>query len=297
MEIPNPMPSPTSSPKPQTTSRRLRGSTLPLVQLGRLEYLGQGGQARIHRPENYRGLLYKEYKDPREVRGDSLHLLRKLRLSLPPADRAFLDESTAWPAIVVVNSDRRVAGFLMAPAAGRFFHQFGRAGRKPVDLQYLLYESKPAWGGLEIPDIDGRLEVARGAARLVELLHKNNAVVGDISMSNLLWTTRPTVAVYLIDCDGVRRQGYPPVLEQRATPHWKDPADPGRATLNTDRYKLAQLVVRVLGRTAYWEPPDGLPQIKGLPGGTARSIARLLSRIDPDRMDRPEAVEWLQALQ
>ena len=53
-------------------------------------------------------------------------------------------------------------------------------------------------------------------------------------------------AVFAIDCDGFRLAGRPPAVRPADTAGWGDPACPREVTLDSDRYKLALVTVRVL---------------------------------------------------
>lgn len=278
------------------TARRAapKGARLPSSSLGALEKVDSGGQANIYRPGRFPGLLYKKYLAPARVNADALDRLRRVRLAMTTQDREYLDGCAAWPAILVEEAGRTV-GFLMAPAGDHFFHQFSSSVRKPTGLQYLIFKPKPAWNSLVLPGALQRLEICRLIATAVDTMHRNSLVIGDISMSNILWTVRPEPAVYLIDCDGVRQAGGPPVLEQATTPDWSDPRDPSRATFDTDRYKLALAVLRVLASDPYLVPGQVIPSIPWLAASAHTKLRRVSGQLAAGH--RYSASHWLDLLE
>jgi hypothetical protein len=281
-----------TSPAPRRLARK--GARLPTSSLGTLEKVGSGGQATVYRPARFPGLLYKKYLAPARVNADALDRLRRVRLAMAKHDREYLDGSAAWPAILVEEAGRTV-GFLMAPAGDHFFHQFGSNVRKPTDLQYLIFKPKPAWNSLILPGVFQRLEICRLIATAVDTMHRNKLVIGDISMSNILWAVRPEPAVYLIDCDGVRQAGGLPVLEQATTPDWSDPKDPSRATFDTDMYKLALAVLRVLASDPYLAPGQGIPSIPWLATTAQTKLRRVSDQVGSGH--RYSASHWLDLLE
>lgn len=271
-----------------------KGARLPSSSLGALEQVGSGGQATIYRPARFPGLLYKKYLAPTRVNADALDRLRRVRLAMTEHDREYLDGSAAWPAILIEEGGR-IVGFLMAPAGHHFFHQFGSSVRKPTDLQYLIFKPKRAWNSLVLPGAFQRLEICRLIATAVDTMHRNNLVIGDISMSNILWAVRPEPAVYLIDCDGVRQAGGLPVLDQATTPDWSDPKDPSRATFDTDRYKLALAVLRVLASEPYLAPGQAIPSIPWLATSAHTKLQRVSDQVGAGHRYAPS--HWLDLLE
>ena len=102
------------------------------------------------------------------------------------------------------------------------------------------------WAELPLPTDDERRVLAAGYVELFRELHRHDVVLGDVSMRNLLWTLSGGPGVFAIDCDGFRVAGRPPAVQPADTAGWVDPAGPREITLDTDRYKLALLTLRVL---------------------------------------------------
>src|SRR5690606_15661600 len=120
-------------------------------------------------------------------------------------------------------------------------------------------------------------------------------IVGDVSMKNFLWTLRDGPAIFALDCDGFRLNGHHPAVPQPQTPDWEDrTAVQGRATLESDRYKLALLVIRVLLADPYLTPAD-VTRRPELAGELGEALTGLVRRAAAERV-RPPAEHWLRAL-
>ena len=266
------------------------------LQLG--EEIGSGGQGRVLRVHGTSaGTAYKRYKSAGADPG-ALKMLVDLPASLRPVEREHLLRQSAWPLARVVRQGK-VTGFLMQEIPDRFYGRNSVGASKRRELQYLLYERKPAWGDITAGDVSAktRVRIAREFAGLVRLLHDSSLVIGDISMTNVLWTAGDTPSVFLIDCDGIRRLGSPPVLRQVDSPDWTDPDPPvGGPDLDTDRYKLALLVGRVLCKASYIRPGDELQPVPDLPGDISLRVQELWARAAGPRTSRPDASDWVTAL-
>ncbi|MCT9934541.1 hypothetical protein N5079_30480 [Planotetraspora sp. A-T 1434] len=254
---------------------------------------GQGVVTRVLGPEN---LVYKEYMPQAgHVNGMALAELVEFGRRQTAGEARALLAQCAWPVARVVSGDR-VTGFLMPHVPQEFYGPIG-GKLKLVELQYLLYEPNWAWRELHQPDITGRIEIATLAAKLIDLLHTHGWVVGDLSFRNLLWRPGPPYTIFMLDCDGLRRHGAEPVLRQAHTPDWDDPHQPSSGPdLDTDRYKLALLVGRVLSRTASVRPGQEPTLLSGLPDHVVTAVRELFTRTQGPRGTRPVAAEWVQAL-
>ncbi|MGW3362251.1 hypothetical protein ACWDOR_04840 [Streptosporangium canum] len=215
--------------------------------------------------------------------------------NLPPAERHLLLGVCAWPVARVRDGDR-ITGFLMHEMPAEFLHTIGGAST-PVEARYLLFQPGRARQDLRQPDVAGRTGIALAAARLVDLLHGHGFVLGDLSSRNLLWQPAPPHKIFVLDCDGLRRHGGEPVLRQAHTPGWDDPLQPSTGPdLDTDRYKLALLIGRVLACDAHVRPGKELTLLPGLEPRTAHAVADLFARAAGPRGSRPIAREWVQAI-
>jgi len=266
------------------------------LQLGK--ELGVGGQGRVVQVLGQpTAIVFKRYI----VGGadsSALKTLVDLPTSLPLLERDRLLRLSAWP-LARVMQHGRLSGFLMQAIPERFFAANSRGTTKARELQYLLYERKPAWGDIvpEDVDVETRLEVASECAKLIHLLHSRSLVIGDVSMSNVLWAPGVPASVFLIDCDGIRKLGSRPVLRQAETLDWEDPQQSaGGPDLDTDRYKLALLVGRVLCAAPYLRPGSDLDLVPNVPTDVAVKVRGLWALAAGPRGSRPDAGHWVEAL-
>ncbi|MFD7944846.1 hypothetical protein [Streptomyces sp. NPDC059744] len=260
------------------------------------ERLGSGGQGDVF-PVGGGAVLLKEYKNPSEVDGAELAGLVDFRQSLAPADRARLDELAAWPLCRVVHGGRPV-GFVMNAAPRRMTWINAAGNQRLLEMQFLLRTMKPGWRQIVQPTPEQRRDLALACAEAVAWFHAAGLVVGDISHANALWSLSPNPTVYFLDCDGFRLTGSGAVLPQAATPDWSDPLAPStEATVDTDAYKTALMVARILTQNAYALPDQALSFVKGcLDDRREGAVRSLLAQAKGARGTRPRPGEWRIAL-
>lgn len=279
---------------------------MPDVDEGALQggpELGAGGQGWVYRvPGQPEPTAYKKYKDPGRANPDALLALIDLPDTLEMSQRDRLHGQTAWP-LTRVYDQARLSGFLMREIPAQYMGP-NTAGKSILRvLEFLLYQPRPMWGGI-IPaagvDVQTRIEVAREFSALMALLHAKALVVGDVSMRNVLWTGADgePATIFLIDCDGIRQVGKAPVMPQPETPDWNDPdQSPSGPDLDSDRYKLALLVGRVLSCQAYIHPgKDSLSLPPDLPDRMRTRVESLWQQAARPHGQRPDANQWQQAL-
>ncbi len=255
-----------------------------LTDLTVAEKLADGGQGTVFRLTD--GRLLKLYHPGVAVLAAELGRLIRLPV------RELVGASTSWPVGRVFHRGRCV-GLVMPEAPRRFTTRL--AGRtRLLELQFLLYPKRAMWASLTLPDATDRRRLAAGYARLFDVLHRNEIVVGDGSMRNLLWTLSGGPGVYAIDCDGFRLVGRPPAVRPADTAGWVDPASPRAVTLDTDRYKLALLTVRLLAGNHTVTPADvaAKPLLRS---GFDAAVTALAGRAGQPGA-RPSAAAWLAAL-
>jgi DNA-binding helix-hairpin-helix protein with protein kinase domain len=274
------------------------GSDIELNEISLGGDIGRGGQGRVIRVIGVeRRIVYKEYLMP-DPDAEALQALVSLPGELSANDRQLLNQQAAWP-LARVYRDGNLTGFIM-PEIPETFLSLNAAGHPHLrELQYLLYEPKPMWGQIVADDVDvrTRLSIASQFARLVGMLHAHSLVIGDISMRNILWEPGGRPGIYLIDCDGIRRRGWRSVLPQTATPDWDDPMMPKSGSdRDTDRYKVALLVGRVLCRRPYLRPTENLELLPGIPARVANEVQALWLRAGRPHGQRPDVQDWLFAL-
>lgn len=259
-----------------------------LPELGVARPIADGGHGVVCRLPRSGDLLAKLYHDDVAVDPDELARLIALPSTLAPADRHLVTTTTAWPRARILDRGRCV-GVLMRRAPTRFTTWLAGASRL-LELQFLLYPRRVMWQELELPTPDQRRRLAVRYARLFQVLHDNGTLLGDVSMRNLLWSLADGPAVFALDCDGFRILGRRPAIRPADTAGWLDPsARRGETTLDTDRYKLALVVLRLLLADHTVIPGDELCWRLDQP------LAELAEQATkPDA--RPSAGEWLAAL-
>jgi hypothetical protein len=273
------------------------GSDVTLGSLALGVRVGDGGQGEVYDVGGPGGLLYKSYREPGKADGGELAALVALRQGLTAADRDRLDREAAWPLCRVMDGGR-ATGFLMRRAPDSMTWRTSRGEPRLTDLSYLLRPPRAAWGAVAQPSPAERYALVVAVLGLFRWLHALGLVVGDVSHANVLWTVRPGPAPYLLDCDGVRVVGRPPVLEQADTPDWHDPlAASGTATVDSDRYKAALVAGRVLSQDPYVTPGKPLRPLSGvLDDRRADAVRVLWEQASGARGTRPHLAQWCTAL-
>ncbi|MFD9500255.1 hypothetical protein [Streptomyces sp. NPDC060035] len=273
------------------------GLDVPYDSLKLFDKVGDGGQGEVHAIGGPGALLYKSYREPHKADGAALAALVSLRQALVPADRDRLDREAAWPLCRVVDQNRAI-GFLMHRAPDAMTWTTSKGESKLVELSYLLRPPKAAWQSVQQPSPAERYALTVALVALFEWLHAMGLVIGDLSQANVLWTVHPAPAAYLLDCDGARLVGRGPVLEQADTPDWHDPlAPPGTVSVDSDRYKAALMVGRVLAQDAYVSPGTPLVPVPGvLDERREAAVRRLWQQADGPCGTRPDLGQWRTAL-
>ncbi|MDH6226801.1 hypothetical protein [Streptomyces sp. MJP52] len=257
--------------------------------------MASGGQGDVYPAGD--GLLYKEYKNPGTVNEGALAALPAFRQALSDSDRAHLDRIAAWPLCRVTDGGRPV-GFLMRRAPDAFNWLTANGKSKRLDLQHVLYPEKPATKAIRRPSPEQRRTLAMACAKAVDWFHGAGMVIGDISQANILWTLTPEPSVHFIDCDGFRRVGGAAVQTQADTPEWGDPHTPSaRASVDSDAYKTALAVVRILAQDPYVTPGEEVTFVPGCLNDRQESaVRRLFQQAAGPAGTRPRPAEWCDAL-
>ncbi|MFJ3207535.1 hypothetical protein [Streptomyces flaveolus] len=260
------------------------------------ERIGSGGQGDVHAVAGG-PLLFKEYKDPSKVNDAALADLVGLRQGLGQADRSRLDALAAWPLCRVVEGGRSL-GFLMRRAPAHMTWHTATGATKLLELQYLIRPPKAAWQDVTQPTPEQRRALVLACVEAVGWFHDAGLVIGDISQVNVLWSLSPEPAVHFLDCDGFRRVGRAAVQAQAATPDWNDPLAPSTdATVDTDAYKTALMVGRVVSQQPYVIPGQDLNFVPGcLNDRQSNGVRRLFAQAAGERGARPRPGEWQTAL-
>jgi hypothetical protein len=268
---------------------------MPLSSLHLGEQLGSGGEGAVYAVQNRPGLAFKRFYRP-VVNARSLQALVEFPRSLAEDSRARLLRQSAWPLSSVTDGPAAV-GFLMNLVPAQFFGRTA-AGPKLRELQYLLYSPKPLWGAITPPDAAGRVQIAREFVALMRILQASSVTLGDISMRNLLWSPGSPPEIFILDCDSAVLPGVPPVMPKPVqTPDWDDPQLPAAGPdLDSDRYKIALVVGRILAADAATRPGEPVRLRPDIPENIARLVLECFSAAAGNHGSRPDLSRWAQAL-
>lgn len=279
------------------------GELIEKSQLGRLDYIAEGGQGRVYRcpdlrlPDLDQPLAFKEFKST-NFSAAGLEAIVAVRSRLTEADRQRLDHGSTWPARLVRDAGR-VVGLVMPLIPEEFVHHgvsmTGSALRKEREIQYLfLAAARCEKLGFPLVNLWQRFSLCEQLAGMLALLHANNVVYGDLNAKNALFSVGPgrrEAHLMVVDCDAVRVRGTMSAVPQLNTPDWEPPgAEAQQLTQQTDVYKLGLFVLRAL--------------TPGTNASTARDPRRadrvldeagmrlLLASFSHTPAHRPEAAAW-----
>lgn len=305
---------------------------VPRSVLGRLQPLGEGGQALIYRLPGYSmpgegPLVYKEYRaEPRRRAGPALLpgllALTDFRFRLSAGDRAELDQRAIWPLAVVTGDDGGAAGIVMREIPAEFFH-----GSEIREIQQLFNADADARArGFPTFDVATRLKLLARLAEAYMLLHRLDIIIGDVNAKNVVLSAGSKPRVLVVDTDSARKKGTQAAFGgQPHTQLWEPPEtlaarrdhdhlvrsgtasagelsklgdDWKRQTKETDVYKFGLMVVRVMDygryRSQNRNPDKARRVLLAMLGGTA---ARHLDRtLGADPNSRPTMQDWYYAL-
>jgi hypothetical protein len=257
--------------------------------------LGSGGQGRVLAVDSFRingqwPTALKTYAHDIIANLDStaLEAIVGFGIQLSPTDRAWLDQNTAWPSVVVEDKGA-VCGFLMRrlPQAFYFSFQTRMQGirQKPADIAFLLNSDRYIRSsGLSMSD-DQRLALLEDVAATLSRLHAMDVTVGDMSPKNILFSLSPAPSCFIIDCDAMRVQGRS-ALPQVHTEDWKLPDGEPSATPAADAYKFGLLAIRLFARDQVSTDRTAITALSPELGRLATDSLHL----DPYR--RPTPAQW-----
>ncbi|MGD8166675.1 hypothetical protein ACEXOS_005590 [Herbiconiux sp. P16] len=324
---------------------RAAGVRVRESDLGAKALIGSGTATDVYRLDNFTvpghhgGLAFVRTRDRAAERWNPAVLSRlvALRLGLDAGARATLDGVAAWPTAVVEDDGGEAVGCLMPLAAHPFYYlpsDDKSAGKMPQNAKWLIVAPKRARraGAVAVGERDlvARCTVLARVSLLLELLHRDGIVFGDLSERSVLFGVGDVAEAFVVGCEGAAF-GDAGVL-QRNSAGWAAPetfggkreagesggagesgeaGEPGEGgagntdawmskapsvqTIATDRYKLGLLILRVLAPAG-----DGLERSRDadrirsvLDGAGQRMMTRALGD-EPD--ERPSASEWYDYL-
>jgi len=255
-------------------------------------------------PGHQGGLAFVSIRDRDATHWDSAALsqLVAVRWGLDAGERATLDAVAAWPVAVVEGDDGAVVGCLVPLAPHPFYYvpsDDSKQNKVPQSVKWLVVAPKRARragaAAVSERDLVARCTVLARVCLLLELLHRRGVVFGDLSDRSVLFGVGDVAEAFVVGGEGAvvtDASGRPVdadegvVRTQRNSAGWAAPeswtaeggdgkADasmstaPSVQTIDTDRYKLALLILRVLAPAG-----DGLER--------SRDADRIVSMLDED---------------
>lgn len=262
--------------------------------------LASGGEGVVHKADP--GRVAKIYKAGRFGR----LTLAKLELM---TSRPLAIEGVCWPEDIVLNDRQEPTGYLMRRASG--FPLDTSVFKKP-----LLARKLPDWKRLDL------VRLAIRVTEIVQALHAQNVVLGDINPNNIL--VAPDGAVTFVDLDSAQVENFPcPVgmINFTRAEHHGKAFDTWLRTFEDDRFALAVMLFMILVpgkppyshagggdpgeniRTRNFPYPFGGQKGAGIPDGPWGFIWSHLSRKVKDTFGAafrndvlPDPQEWLRVL-
>lgn len=269
--------------------------------------LGGGGQGEVYALDQAPDVVYKSFKSGGErANWAALEQLIDTRVALDGDDADWVQPRTVWPHTSVHGGGGDLVGLLMPRIPDDYFHLYGiRSAPKlvPREWNYLSmrqsYLSNPNLeiGTLHLVETHQLIALVADLAGTIDVLHRNDIVVGDISGRNLLWRLEPAPQTMIIDCDSFRLCRAPAVFQPKQTPDWDDPYLASDETdQSSDIYKLGLAAFRAVWSAGTDRPPQGLVGLP-LPDGSPppRPLVDLITQ-SCGPTNRPSAADWVAIL-
>ncbi len=265
--------------------------------------IASGGQAVLFDVPGT-SFVYKRFKRP-PTRSDEVTDLRgRLRELASTGQKVFVHHGSApgqdvvssfcWPVDVI--EERQVpVGIVMPRASAEFFLE---GGDKLRTFEFLyLYRTHP-------PCSLERAHVLLCVLRAFDYLGEMHLVHGDVAPKNIVWTLRPQPRVFVLDVDGMHKEGAR-YWHHVQTPEWEDPRVAAGLVdghdLRSDWYALALLVLRSMLCSRYAVTAEARPARVAIepPGALPATLASSLERVLTKRLDaaaRPRPEQWASLL-
>jgi hypothetical protein len=244
--------------------------------------LGDGAQGSVYEISSIADVefpfpvVYKQFREDVKISTIVLDNLISFRDGLEQVGKAFLDERTTWP-LGLVKSNGGTTGYLMRRIPEKFFIDFeSPSGKKSTICEIqLLKKSQKTFvedHGFSVTPAE-RIRLAYELSRIYNFLHGHGFIYGDLSWRNALWSLSGGGGVALLDCDGIRKKGNSAASEQMHSPNWTPPGKSNVQSIETDCYKLALAILRILS-----------PGLNGQFQGTHESHFQIASAIASGRL-------------
>ena len=269
-----------------------------------LAELGQGAEGQVFEMTDTPGVVYKEFfvvsSSPPNLA--ALEKLIEVSRSMNAADKQWTEERVLTPTDAIVHNGK-LRGYLMKKISPNFYCLHGVKARPktvPCDWNFLsmrksfasnknLVSQVPVLSTVQV------LKLLLDLAETIEILHRYDIILGDISGRNLLWTSSPELRVLLIDCDGFRVRGMGSVNYPKQTPDWIDSTISNNLTnQSSDIYKLGLAAYR-----SVWNHPTNAPPVNlSQPINESQNLSVLIRLINESysESDRPIASDWVSGL-
>ena len=198
------------------------------------EVIGNGAEGVVYSIRNMKNIntssttVCKIYKKNKLVS----HRLDKLKLMVK---NQINSHGICWPKSIVYNSNKEPVGYIMKKAQGNIL-------KKRLFAHPKIFEEKlSGW------DRANLVTVCLNILSAVNLLHKHNVLLGDISGSNILVTDQ--CETFIVDTDSFQIEGYPcPVGNPEFTPPEIQKKEFGTflRTKENEDFSLATLLFMIL---------------------------------------------------
>jgi hypothetical protein len=305
---------------------RAAGIRVREADLGARALIGSGAATEVHRLDSFTvpgydgGLALVRVREGQAAPWNSAVLSRlvALRWGLDARERGMLDAAAAWPLAVVEGDDGGVVGCLVPLAAHPFYYvpsDEPGLGKATQNAKWLIVAPKRARraGAAAVGerDVVARATVLARVCLVLEVLHRQGVVFGDLSERAVLFGAGDVAEAFVVGCEGAAFAGEGAL--QRNSAGWAAPEavgdevegdghpdvsltrEPSVQTVQSDRYKLGLLVLRVLAPAG-----DGLERsrdasrVLGVVDETGQRMMR--AALDADAEERPTAGQWYEYL-
>ncbi|MEY4081109.1 MAG: hypothetical protein RL430_1539 [Actinomycetota bacterium] len=255
------------------------------------EQIGRGGFATVFRdPRNPKITCIKQFKDP--VIGNKVAQLQQLAgldTWARPSEAQHIKESFSWP-LELFGDDKQILGYTMPLAPADAFITLRAAGKesqKLLEISFLTvknYFNKAAItsNAPEFSDQD-RIELSIAICDTITSLHEYGLVYRDVSARNMTARLTEPRRAFVLDADSIT------TIDAARTdfivsPGWQ--VEAGFDPLQTDRAKLALLVLRLLVQDNDARPPVGLDVLERSGRKVvADAISRVYTEATKESMD------------
>ncbi len=205
----------------------------------------EGGEGKLYETD-YKNMVAKIYHEGKQTSEREKKIL--YMIAHPIAGKENITYRICWPKEILYDSDHVFQGFLMKQVP-KGYVQLGRSvlliSRPEVQKSIL-----PGW------DRETLVQVAAGFAKLLEILHENHVLMGDVNAGNIMIHPKNAWNVYLVDCDSYQIADFPcpvgkeeythPYMAARLGMTGKLSFEKCMRTLDEEQYSAAILIFQIL---------------------------------------------------